>query len=205
MDSTPHGKIAHVRLNRPDKLNALDIEMFEAIAQTIQTLRDDTSANKNLRAVIVSGQGRAFCTGLDVKGMVRSNPFHVTSRLLRRPSGYEKDDDASNTLAVPEERTMKQTTDDDDPSQKIKNDSTTTTTTTTTTMTAAHEENVEENKEGTMDPLPLPALGNLAQDVGYLWRSLPVPVIAVLHGMCYGGGERNNPHTHTHTEREREI
>jgi len=33
------------------------------------------------------------------------------------------------------------------------------------------------------------AIGNLAQDVGYLWRDLPVPVIAALHGMCFGGGE----------------
>jgi enoyl-CoA hydratase/carnithine racemase len=31
-------------------------------------------------------------------------------------------------------------------------------------------------------------IGNLAQDVSYLWRELPVPVIAVLHGMCYGAG-----------------
>ena len=31
-------------------------------------------------------------------------------------------------------------------------------------------------------------IGNLAQDVSYLWRELPVPVIAVLHGMCFGGG-----------------
>ena len=31
-------------------------------------------------------------------------------------------------------------------------------------------------------------LGNLAQDVSYLWRDIPVPVIAVLHGMCFGGG-----------------
>jgi enoyl-CoA hydratase/carnithine racemase len=30
--------------------------------------------------------------------------------------------------------------------------------------------------------------GNLAQDVSYLWRELPVPVIAALHGMCFGGG-----------------
>ena len=32
------------------------------------------------------------------------------------------------------------------------------------------------------------AIGNLAQDVSILWRELPVPVLAVLHGMCFGGG-----------------
>jgi enoyl-CoA hydratase/carnithine racemase len=31
-------------------------------------------------------------------------------------------------------------------------------------------------------------IGNLAQDVCLLWRELPVPVLAVLHGMCFGGG-----------------
>jgi enoyl-CoA hydratase/carnithine racemase len=31
-------------------------------------------------------------------------------------------------------------------------------------------------------------IGNLAQDVSYLWRELPVPVIAVLQGMCFGAG-----------------
>ena len=31
-------------------------------------------------------------------------------------------------------------------------------------------------------------IGNLAQAVSYLWRELPVPVIAALHGMCFGGG-----------------
>jgi enoyl-CoA hydratase/carnithine racemase len=31
-------------------------------------------------------------------------------------------------------------------------------------------------------------IGNLAQDVSILWRELPVPVIAVLHGMCFGAG-----------------
>lgn len=32
-------------------------------------------------------------------------------------------------------------------------------------------------------------LGNLAQDVGYLWRQLNVPVICAIHGMCFGGGK----------------
>ncbi|XOZ33409.1 crotonase/enoyl-CoA hydratase family protein [Halomonadaceae bacterium KBTZ08] len=31
-------------------------------------------------------------------------------------------------------------------------------------------------------------ISNLAQDVGYLWRDVPAPVIAVTHGVCYGGG-----------------
>ena len=112
--------IAHVVLNRPDKLNGMDLPMFEAVAETASKLRQD----RNIRAVILSGKGRAFCTGLDVKSVAK-NPSSTMKRLLERPSGY----------------------------------------------------GAKENE-----------IGNLAQDVSYLWRELPVPVIAVLHGMCYGAG-----------------
>lgn len=60
-DITPDG-ICHVILNRPEKLNALDLRMFEAIAETASNLHNDRS----IRAVILRGKGRAFCTGLDV-------------------------------------------------------------------------------------------------------------------------------------------
>ena len=53
--------VADVRLNRPDKLNALDMEMFEALAETGDTLAADPS----VRAVVLSGEGRSFCAGLD--------------------------------------------------------------------------------------------------------------------------------------------
>ncbi|MGP4020308.1 crotonase/enoyl-CoA hydratase family protein [Saccharopolyspora sp. 5N708] len=55
------GGVADVRLNRPDKLNALDQAMFEALVATGLRLRDDSS----VRAVVLSGAGRAFCAGLD--------------------------------------------------------------------------------------------------------------------------------------------
>lgn len=35
---------------------------------------------------------------------------------------------------------------------------------------------------------PGTSISNLAQDVGYLWRQCPFPVIAAIHGKCYGGG-----------------
>jgi enoyl-CoA hydratase/carnithine racemase len=53
--------IAEVRLNRPDKLNALDSEAFEAIAGIGERLKTDPS----VRVVVLSGAGRAFCAGLD--------------------------------------------------------------------------------------------------------------------------------------------
>lgn len=112
-----HQGIAHAKLNRPEKLNALNLPMFEAIAQTARTLRNNT----NVRVVILSGNGKAFCTGLDVPSILRNNPKQTVERLLQH-------------------------TDDKAPGS------------------------------------------NLAQDVGYLWRQLPVPVICCIHGMCFGGG-----------------
>jgi len=53
--------IAHVRLDRPDKMNALDGPMFAAIAEAGETVAADPS----VRAVVLSGEGRAFCAGLD--------------------------------------------------------------------------------------------------------------------------------------------
>ena len=80
--------VVHVQLSRPDKLNSLDMPMFEAIAEAASRLRDDPALKINLRAVIMSGEGRAFCTGLDAKGVVLSGPSESLKRLLERPSPY---------------------------------------------------------------------------------------------------------------------
>jgi enoyl-CoA hydratase/carnithine racemase len=58
---TIQGGVADVRLNRPDKLNALDPAMFAAIVEAGEALKTDTS----VRAVVLSGEGRGFCAGLD--------------------------------------------------------------------------------------------------------------------------------------------
>jgi enoyl-CoA hydratase/carnithine racemase len=54
--------VAEVRLNRPDKKNALDAEMFEGLLTAAHRLADDAS----VRAVILTGNGDSFCSGLDV-------------------------------------------------------------------------------------------------------------------------------------------
>jgi enoyl-CoA hydratase/carnithine racemase len=54
--------IADVRLNRPEKRNALDREMFQAIAEAGEVLK----ATSDLRAVVLSGEGKSFCAGLDL-------------------------------------------------------------------------------------------------------------------------------------------
>ena len=56
--------VADVRLNRPEKMNALDGAMFSALLQTADSL----ATEKSVRAVVLSGEGRAFCAGLDFSG-----------------------------------------------------------------------------------------------------------------------------------------
>jgi len=53
--------VADVRLNRPEKLNALDGAMFQAIVDAGEALKGDRS----VRVVVLSGEGRGFCAGLD--------------------------------------------------------------------------------------------------------------------------------------------
>lgn len=107
------GQVARVCLSRPDKRNALDLEMFEGIAQAAS----DVARAEDIRAVILHGEGAAFCAGLDV-GAFFSTP-DAGQRLMERASGAET---------------------------------------------------------------------NLAQEVAWAWRRLPMPVIAALHGEVFGGG-----------------
>ena len=72
--------IAYVSLNRPDKCNALDILMFHAIRKTIKRLK----ADRTIRAVIVTGNGDDFCSGLDIKAVMSSTkgPLELLFKLL---------------------------------------------------------------------------------------------------------------------------
>ena len=108
--------VADVRLNRPDKYNALSPEMFAAIIETGKTLANDRS----VRAVVISGEGRGFCAGLDFQSFAEMG------------GGRKKGSDLF-------ERT---------PGQKANN----------------------------------------AQMPGMVWKQVPVPVIAAIHGVAFGGG-----------------
>ena len=105
--------VATVELNRPEKHNALDLDMFRAIASAQKTLK----RNRALRAVILAGAGVDFCSGLDVKALM--NDRAAMAKLLWKW---------------------------------------------------------------------LPWRSNLAQAVSTGWRELAVPVIAAVHGRCWGGG-----------------
>jgi len=57
--------IADVRMTRVDKMNALDSAQWTALVETVETLK----AMSGLRVVVLSGEGRAFCAGLDLSSM----------------------------------------------------------------------------------------------------------------------------------------
>jgi len=57
--------VVTLTLNRPDALNALDLVMREELAEALYTIRDDAET----RVVVLTGAGRAFCAGGDIKSM----------------------------------------------------------------------------------------------------------------------------------------
>ncbi|MCF8707301.1 crotonase/enoyl-CoA hydratase family protein [Rhizorhapis sp. SPR117] len=104
--------VADVRFNRPDKMNALDPALLDGIVSAGDTLR----SIQGLHAVVLSGEGRAFCAGLDLTSF--SAIAETAGDLMQRSHG----------------------------------------------------------------------ISNIFQHAAMLWRELPVPVIAAIHGVCFGGG-----------------
>jgi len=83
--------VADVRLVRVDKMNALDDAMFSALIETGERLKQDTS----VRAIVLSGEGRAFCAGLDTEnfGKMASGQRSGEGRLVtddRTPGGSNR-------------------------------------------------------------------------------------------------------------------
>lgn len=72
--------IIHVKINRPDVLNACDGETYNAIADAWDELENDPS----LRVGIVSGEGRAFCVGTDIKWVKSPGAEGFVDRLYPR-------------------------------------------------------------------------------------------------------------------------
>jgi enoyl-CoA hydratase/carnithine racemase len=69
---------ATIRLNRPDALNALSLELLEEFSHAVSSVEQDES----LKALVVRGEGRAFCAGADLmffdsvhEGLARLNPY----------------------------------------------------------------------------------------------------------------------------------
>ncbi len=72
--------VADVRLDRPDKLNALTLQTLRDLVSTARLLRRD----KHLRAVVISGEGDSFCAGLDF-GTVMKDPKGIAAAFVPRP------------------------------------------------------------------------------------------------------------------------
>ena len=113
--------VADVKLSRPDKMNALDKAMFEALVETGSRL----VSQQGLRAVVISGEGRAFCAGLDMGRFAQ----------MAGPEGGG--------------------------------------------TTAANELRLGTRSHG---------IANSSQHAVLVWQDIPVPVIAAVHGVAFGGG-----------------
>lgn len=112
VDVTENG-VATVTMIRPDKHNALDRSMFEGLLDAAAQL----SADPKVRAIVLHGEGRSFCSGLDIASFM-TGEGGIDSLLVR-----------------------------------------------------------DQDK-----------LANFAQRAAYDWAQVPAPVIASVHGNCFGGG-----------------
>ncbi len=65
--------VAHITLNRPEKFNAFNRQM----ALLLQNILDDCAADKNVRAVYFTGNGKAFCAGQDISELVGENKMEL--------------------------------------------------------------------------------------------------------------------------------
>ena len=66
-----------ITLNRPERLNALTVEMAAALAAAL----DDAVADKTCRAILLTGAGRGFCAGQDLTEIIGASPADL-DRLL---------------------------------------------------------------------------------------------------------------------------
>ena len=81
----PAPGVAELRLNRPEKLNALDEATYAALTEACHRLHEDAS----VRAVILSGAGRGFCSGSDVGAMLQTTGPAARARLQRRHAAVQ--------------------------------------------------------------------------------------------------------------------
>lgn len=62
----PDTRVATITLDRPDRLNALTFEVYDELRRSFYALSDE----KEVRAIVITGSGRAFCTGGDVEDII---------------------------------------------------------------------------------------------------------------------------------------
>ena len=72
-----HPRYRLITLNRPERLNALTVEMAEALSAAL----DAAAADESCRALLITGAGRAFCAGQDLTAIVGMAPDEITGLL----------------------------------------------------------------------------------------------------------------------------
>src|SRR5699024_575393 len=68
--------IAFIKLNRPESLNAFSFEMIQDWISSLEEIRD----NENINVGVITGNGKAFCAGGDVKSMIAEEGFMKQSQ-----------------------------------------------------------------------------------------------------------------------------
>jgi enoyl-CoA hydratase/carnithine racemase len=88
IDREAEGRVAVVVLTRPEKHNALDRPMFDAIDQATRDIRALAEAGE-IGAVVLRGEGKSFCSGLDVAAIIGSGGDFstATAALLEKDPG----------------------------------------------------------------------------------------------------------------------
>lgn len=90
-------RIATITLNRPEQLNAWTDVMSEEVYQAVQAAgRDD-----DVRVIVLTGAGRAFCAGGDITGFKTDNPRHLIDKLPRAYDFSRRPDFQSRTAYFP--------------------------------------------------------------------------------------------------------
>jgi enoyl-CoA hydratase/carnithine racemase len=87
--------VADVRMTRVDKRNALDSAQFAAIIEAGESLKNESG----LRAVVLSGEGRSFCAGIDLSGFQRANNGEPRPEQGEHPSASTLPDGAITHVA----------------------------------------------------------------------------------------------------------
>jgi enoyl-CoA hydratase len=73
------GAALQIRLDRPEKLNAVDTPMLDELGARL----GDTANDDSVRAVLLTGAGRAFCAGGDLTGGDTAGAVHAANRVVR--------------------------------------------------------------------------------------------------------------------------
>ena len=74
--------VATITLNRPDAMNSLDVATKELLLETVQQVAEDPA----VRCVVLTGTGRAFCVGQDLKEHIELLRSGVSDVAVHAPS-----------------------------------------------------------------------------------------------------------------------